>query len=239
MSNEKIAAAFVAGAILMAVALVAAGATATDSGEDEFVRVTADASTEAEADAAEVVLAVEARAADPSAARRDVADGVSSVRDALTGMNLSEEDVRSTDYTIREERSPSEDREEPLHLARHELTVSVDDVDRAGEVIDAAVDAGATSVSDVRFTLSQERRDELKDEALAQAMNRSRSRAETVAEAGGVSLGEVRSVSTADTDVSPVRMSASYLESEDAAGTSVDPGPVEVRANVEVVYETR
>lgn len=238
MSNEKVAAAFVAGAILMALALVAAGVTATDAGEEEFVRVTADASLEAEADAADVVLAVEARDEDPSAARRQVADGVSGVRDTLADMNISGDDVRSTDYVIHEERARSGEREELRHLARHELTVSVDDVERAGEVIDAAVEAGATSVSDVRFTLSQERRDELKDEALAESMNRSRSRAETVATAGGVSLGEVRSVSTADTGVSPVRVSASYLESEDAAGSSVDPGPVEVTANVEVVYET-
>lgn len=237
MSNEKLAAAFVAGAILMAVALIAMGATATDAGDDEFVRVTADASTEAEADSASVTLAVEARDSDPSAARQQVADGVSSMRDALRSLDIPDEDVRSTGYTVREERPATEEREEREHVARHEFEVSVDSIDRVGTVIDDAVDAGATSVSNVRFTVSSERRDSLKSEALSKAMNRSRAQAEAAAEAGDVSVADVRSISTADTGVSPAYMERAALESADA-GTTVEPGPVEVEASVEVVYET-
>ncbi len=238
MSNEKLAAAFVAGAILMAVALVAVGAPLGDAGDEDYVRVTADASAAAEPDAASVTLAVEARDRDPGAARQQVAHDVSSMRQALRDLGIPDDDVRTTGFTVREDRQPRDEGEERLHLARHSFEVPLNDTEGVGQVIDGALDAGATSVSNVRFTLSEDRRDELKATALSHAMDRARSQADAAAEAGGISAGEVRSIYTADTGFSPVRMDRVAYEAEDA-GTVVEPGDVEVDASVEVVYERR
>lgn len=245
MSNKRqITAAFVLGGLLALGALAALGTgvaqqpgdTGGETG-DEFVRVTASGATEAEADTVEVTLAVEARDDDPSAARQEVADGASEMRAALMGMGVSDDEVRSTGYTLREARRYEREEGVPRHYARQTFSVTLDETGRAGEVIDTAVGNGATTVSGVSFTVSDERRSELKGDALETAMQNARSQAEAVASSGGISVTSVRSVSTADTGVSPVDVQYDRLEAASDASTTVDPGPVEVDATVEVVYD--
>jgi uncharacterized protein YggE len=246
MTNKRqISAAFVLGGLLAVVvfAVMGTGAVAQQTGDsggdtgDEFVRVTAGGATEAEADTVEVTLAVEARDDDPSAARQEVADGASDMRAALMGAGVSEDDIRSTGYTLREARRYERDEDVPRHYARQTFSVTLEDTGRAGEVIDTAVENGATTVSDVSFTVSDERRTQLKGDALETAMENARSQAEAVASSGGISVTSVRSVSTTDTDVSPVGLEYERLEASDGASTTLDPGPVEVEATVEVVYD--
>jgi len=244
MSKKRVIGVFLLGALVAAGALVATGVTAQEQGteegtSDEFVRVSANGAVDAEADATEVTLAVEARADDPSAARQRVAENASGMRDALGEVGVSDDGVHSVGYTLRESREyeRAEGDDVPRHYARQTFRVTVDGTDSAGEVVDAAVEGGATTVDDVSFTVSDERRAELRNDALRAAMENARSQADAVADAGDVSVGGVRSVSTADTDVSPVSYERAALGGSDAGGTSIDPGPVEIDATVEVVYD--
>ena len=245
MSKKTVIAVFLLGALVAGGAVLATGVSAqgqsADSGaSDEFVRVSADGSVEVEPDATEITLAVEARNDDPSTAREAVAENLSSVREALKGIGIEDDSFHSAGYTLREAR-PYERQEGnvPDHYARHTLRVTVNGTDSAGEIIDAAVEGGATTVSDVSFTVSDERRSELKNDALKAAMGNARSQADAVAGAGGISVSGVRSISTASTDVSPVSYDRAAVEQAAAGGasTSVDPGPVEIDATVEVVYD--
>lgn len=239
--KRQITAAFVLGGLLAlgALAAMGTGAVAQQAGDsgDEFVRVTASGAAEAEADAAEVTLAVEARNDDPSAARQQVANGVSSTRAALAAVGVSDDDIQTTSYTLREAPRYERDGGVPRHYARHSFRVTLNSTDRVGEVIDAAVEGGATTVSGVSFTLSDEKRSELKGEALETAMRNARSQAEAAAGAGGISVTRVRSVSTGDTGFSPVSVGRGAFDAAESSGTEVDPGPVSVDATVEVVYE--
>ena len=243
--TRKIAMAFVLGGLLAVGAFASMGGVTADNHEpetetqniDRHVTVTASGTTEAEPDATEVTLAVEARNDDPSVARQEVAEGASGMRAALIGTGVSQDDIQSTSYTLREARRYEREQDTPRHYARHEFRVTVDNPDRAGEVIDAGIEGGATTVSGVSFTLSDERRSELKNDALEKAMNKARSQADTVAGAGGIAVSGVRSVSTADTGVSPVDVQYERLQAAEDTGTTVDPGPVSVDAQVEVVYD--
>jgi len=91
-------------------------------------------------------------------------------------------------------------------------------------------------VSGVAFTLSEERRAELRQEALTLAVENARTDAETMAAAAGVSVGEVRSLSTSNSfgPVYPVE----YARADDTSGgqTVVEPGDVSVTASASVVY---
>jgi uncharacterized protein YggE len=66
-----------------------------------------------------------------------------------------------------------------------------------------------------------------------------RSQADTIAGASGLQISGVRSVSTADSGVSPVQFEGRAYATEDASGgarTSVSSGPVSVNAQVNVNY---
>ena len=109
MSKKRVIGVFLLGALVAAGALVATGVTAQEQGteegtSDEFVRVSANGAVDAEADATEVTLAVEARADDPSAARQRVAENASGMRDALGEVGVSDDGVHSVGYTLRESR---------------------------------------------------------------------------------------------------------------------------------------
>ena len=73
------------------------------------------------------------------------------------------------------------------------LRVTVRDVERAGDVLDAAVEAGANQVYGVTFTVSDESR--WQGQAREKAFADAKARAAELAGLAGVELGAVQSVS--------------------------------------------
>ena len=210
------------------------GTTGATSG-NSTVTVGASASVEAAPDLAVVRVAVETTAESAEAARATVAADAERMRAALREAGVPDENVSTAAFDIYPQYDhDGETRELVGYRAVHAYRIEVAP-DRAGEVIDVAVGSGATSVAGVSFVLSDTARQELRGEALTAAMGNARADAETVAAAADRSLGEVRTVSTSNGGGVPV----AYAEARADAGgsTVVEPGTVQVRASVTVVYE--
>ena len=204
------------------------------------VTVSASGSASAPPDEALVRVSVESAAPDPTVARRRVAANASSLRRAMADLGLPPNTVRTTGYDLYEDRGgrrkPGASGETTYH-ARHTFAVRVDDVGRVGEVIDAAVDNGATSVHGVRFTLSDATRTSLRKEATRDAMERARDRASTVAGSAGLTLTGVRAVRTGTGGgPRPYVHFAAASGGSSGASTDVQSGPVTVGASVTVTY---
>jgi uncharacterized protein YggE len=119
------------------------------------------------------------------------------------------------------------------YLARNALEIRVDAIDRVGEILDAAVQAGATSVSDVRFELKD--RASAEREALRLAVVDARARAEAAAAGVGRQLGQVLRIEDGVREMPPIprpmavtRMAAQGPPVE----TPIEPGTIEIRAHV-------
>jgi len=69
------------------------------------------------------------------------------------------------------------------------IQIETDRLDRLGAYIDAALSAGATQISAISF--SAKNSDEARRQALAQAVSQARADAETIARAGGGTLGQL------------------------------------------------
>jgi uncharacterized protein len=107
-------------------------------------------------------------------------------------------------------------------------------VARAGELIDAASDAGANTISGPGLSSSDSER--LYRQALAAAVEDARERAEILARAAGRSLGEISSIAEA----SNVGIPYAEKTALDAAGsTPVVPGEQETSATVSVTFDLR
>ena len=214
-------------------------ATGADAQSGNAVTVTASGEAETEPDKAVVQVAVEATADDPTVARQHVADNASSMRAALVDLGLPADAVRTTGFDIYEDRvrPPEPDAEpETTHRARHSFAVEVDDTSRVGRIIDAAVDNGATGVHGVEFTLAEDTRNELRQEAIDEAMADARAQADAIAAAGGLTITGVDRVQTGDVGgPRPVPM-LERAGAGDGGGTSIESGAVSVRATVTVVY---
>lgn len=212
-----------------------AGAAETGDETSPSVTVSGDGSVSVDPDLAVVRLAVEATADSADVARGQVADDVTAVRSALADLGIEDDAVETAYFRIDPMYDHTrESRELVGYRAVHALTVE-SEVDAAGAVIDAAVGAGATSVEGVQFTLTDETRQSAREQALAGAMAAAEGDAGAIAEAAGLTLDGVRSVSTGSPVVYPV--DGRVAMAEDAGGaTTIDSGPVTVTANVQVVY---
>lgn len=109
-------------------------------------------------------------------------------------------------------------------------TVTADsELAQAGSLIDAAVAAGATSVSGPSWSTSD--RDALYRKALADAVADARAKASTLADSGGLTLGAVQTIVEGSTTTTPVPWAAA-----DAGVAKLEPGTQTVDASVTVTF---
>lgn len=154
------------------------------------------------------------------------------VVDAVRGAGIDGKDVQTQQVSLYTQTS-SDGRHIEGYAASAAITVRVGDLDRAGPLVDTAVAAGASSVYGP--SLERSDADELRSEALADALGDARTKAEALAKAAGGSLGDVVSVTEAGGPAPPIPYAArGALE---AADTSIEPGTQEIQAAVTVTFE--
>jgi hypothetical protein len=169
------------------------------------------------------------------------AEKMNSVIAALKEAGIPEDLMETTGYSLNPVwRYPRG--EEPVIIGyecRNSLKVTLEDLDRVGEIIDKGVNAGANQVSSVSFTLSKEAREKLKLEALSLAVKDAKAKAETIAEAAGVTLVGPTSISLSEIPVpTPVRLEVKGAVVP-APPEIIAPEELSVTVTVNVVYEFR
>ncbi|MFC6940147.1 SIMPL domain-containing protein [Salinirubellus sp. GCM10025818] len=208
----------------------------TNGSPNPTVTVGASASVEATPDLAVVRVAVEATAESAEEARATVAADAERMRAALRDAGVPNGNVSTEAFNVYPQYDYSDESRELVgYRAVHAYRVEIAP-DRAGEVIDVAIGNGATSVYGVSFELSEEVRQDLREQALTAAVENARADAETVATVSGASLGDVRSISTSDGG-GGVPIPFAEDRGADGGSTVVEPGTVRVTASVTVVYD--
>lgn len=241
LSAVLVAGLLVAAGVAGAVALGAGPASASQPTESKSITVSASGDVEATPDQAVVRVTATATGNDSTAVREELAADVEAVRDALGEYGVPDDGVRTAHFDIRQERErTAEGTQLGDYRGVHALEITTDDTEAAGEVIDIAVDNGADQIDGVSFTLSEEKREELHNDALEAAMGNADTRADTLASASDLSVTEVHSIHSADTSHQPYQTETAYVAADGAAasagGTSVESGPVTVTADVRVTY---
>lgn len=202
----------------------------------DTIAVSGSGTVQAEADRAVVRVGAIATGDDISAVREDLSENASGMRDALAEMGIDESQIRTAYFDISsEERYGPREADRPTYRGIHAFEITIEDPDQAGEVIDTAVSNGASEVGGVEFTLSPDRREDLRQQALESAMDNARSEASTVAGAEDLSITGVDRISTTDFSRTPFAVETAAA-GDGGARTSISSGPVTVRASVTVVY---
>lgn len=228
-------------AILIAGLAGAAGsALAVDAGAspagNETISVTGSGEISVAPDAAVVRLAVTGTAETAANASEQVATDAAQLRERLANLGISDDNVRSIGYDVHERGEQRPDDESTRYFATQRFEVTLEDVDRAGTVIDAALGSGADEVHGVSFTLSESARDDARGQALRAAVDDAHGEADILAEATDLTLSTVRTVSTSGTHVTPYRVEPQAVADSGAGGTDIDTRDVTVHATVQVVY---
>jgi uncharacterized protein len=118
------------------------------------------------------------------------------------------------------------------YRAANMLRIRVDDIDQAGQVIDAGMAAGANRLHGVSFDIKQELPHRTK--ALQLAVEEARAKAQAIARALGQPLGPVRHVA----EEGGVGIPRPFgMERAMAVATPVQPGELQVQASVTMVFD--
>lgn len=202
----------------------------------ETIEVGGTGVVETEPDMATLSVSVEAHDRDDAdAVVRELAARSDQLVEDLTDAGIPEENITTTRYSLGE--SSRRNRYE----GQHRFTVEVDDPDEVGTIIDVVADSEADEIRRINFTLSEEKREELYDEAVERAVEDARAEAELFTAAAGTSLGDPVSINAANTGVSPFSRTFSLeatADTDDAAPvTALQQGEVSVSAQATIEYE--
>lgn len=231
-------------AILLAAAVAALPAAASDDAKpsDRLRTITVSGEGEASAapDIAVTTLGVEALDPKVGPAVADANARMRAVLDAVKRAGVAARDIRTTDFSVYFEPNPAprpagETAARPAgnYRVRNMVQVTIRDLPRASGVLDAAIGAGANSVSGISFTI--ENPEPLRAKAREAAVADARARAEALARASGVAVGPVVSISEGGGGPVPRPMVARMAM--DAAAPPVEAGELSERVQIEVVYE--
>lgn len=232
-------------AVLALAALALGGCTTkvvTSDGATPLNTVTAAGAGTASAapDEAEMTFGVTNRADKADDALKLSTDKAKAIIDAVKKAGVDDKDVQTAAISVYPEYANQTEGKTP-QITGYTATISVRakirNVDKVGDVIGAAVDVGANEIGGPTFMIGDD--SDARDAAIEQAIEDAKRRAETMAKAAGKSLGAIIAVSETGTTAIPYYSERSAVADTMAAGVPIEPGQLDVTANVTVVFELK
>jgi len=194
-------------------------------------------------DRAWVTIGAENRARTPQEAQQANAEAMTAVIARIKEKGIPADAIRTTGFSLQPEFDFQNGKQTLRdYVARNQVQVRVDAIDKTGDVIGAAVATGATNVNSVQFDLKD--RASAEHEALRLAVQDARQRAEAAAAGAGVQLDRVLRVEEQREGVIGPRPMPMAMAMPRGAGTAdatvpLETGEIEVRAHVTLTVGVR
>lgn len=192
-------------------------------------------------DVAYVTIGVHTTGSDVSQAVNANSVQVNEVMQALAAAGVAQEDMQTSNFSVYTSQNydpvtglPGET---STYSVDNTVNVTVRDLSNMGALLDAAVSAGANNIWGVTFDL--EDKDAALTDARAMALTQAQANAQELADAAGVTLGDVISISYTDTGYYYPPYYGVGGGGGAAEGTSIVPGQITVSAEVFITYEIR
>jgi uncharacterized protein YggE len=237
----------------MALAVIWAGLAAPASGQIietpetrviPKLTVRGKADLEKPADQLAITIGVVSEHADAREALDDNSTRMNDVFEVLERAGLDRDEFETGRFRVRpvyERRPRGADQDWAPRILHYEVANSVivktEKLDLAGDLIDAATQAGANDINDIRFDLARPRAH--RQEAITKATGHAVKDATTLAAAAGVRLVRLLSISLDQATSQSQRRSrgVSALAGPESATPPIAAGDVTVSASVTLVYE--
>jgi hypothetical protein len=229
---------------LVALLVSACAPTQEAATNPRILSVNGNASVTAAPDIAYVSVGVHSENENAAQAVADNNVQAQAIVDALKGMGLEEKDIRTLGFNIypQDQYSPEGQKTGTRFIVENTVYVTLRDISKIGDILGAAVDAGANTVYGIQFDIAD--KTALIVEARKQAITNAQTQAQELAEAAGVTLGEVQSLNYYNSIPTPI-MDNKYAggvgggAAELAAAVPVSPGQLTITADVSISYVIR
>ena len=189
-------------------------------------------------DQATVIVGVDSFAPTVQEATTQNQTTLDNVMAALEAAGIAAEDIQTTNYSLYAEQIYGDNGPEGIagYRVSNQVNVKIRDIAVVGDVLAAVTEAGANAIYGVNFSVADPAA--LEAEARAAAVTDARKRAESLAELGGVALGDVTVISeVVGTPVMPLGMGGGGMAMEQAASApGISPGQLSYQVQVQVTY---
>ncbi|MFH1533393.1 MAG: SIMPL domain-containing protein [Nitrospirota bacterium] len=194
-------------------------------------------------DTAKIYLGVYSQAETSEAVMEENTEKMNAVMEVLADLDISEEDIKTTNYSLYPNYQWTEDRGEYLdgYALDQNVEVKLTDFDLVGDLMGKVVEAGANVIGDVSFVVDDT--EAAKGEARKDAIKKINEKVKSIEEASGLDLGKVLSYY----EYEAYDYGKGYDDSmsyDSAYGTSsiapvpvVEPGQEEVQLTVTLSYK--
>jgi len=232
------------GAVFLSLVAATCGSTKTTiqntDNQSTGISVSGQGNVAGKPDLANISLGVSALAPTVAEARTQAATSLGAMIDSMKANGVDEKDIQTSSLSIYPEYNYMNDGRQELRGFRVQNTVNakIRDIDKTGEIVDEAVDAGGNDTTINGISFSIENPDELKKQAREEAVADAKARAETLASAAGVSLGDAINISESSY-APPVFYEGRAADS--AAGaplpeTPIEAGELDVTVDVSITF---
>ncbi len=194
-------------------------------------------------DVAYLYIGVESNAATAAAAQKKTAATMNKLSTLLkTDWKIAAKDIQTEQFYVSPNYTYTDKEGQKFkdYSATHSIKVTYRDLDKIGQLLDAASEAGANRIQNISF--ASENPDKYEEQAIAKAMASANTKAAAIAKAANRSLGAVITISQDDAQA-PIAYAqydgAMAKASESSAGTSIEPGEITVTTRLTVQYEMK
>lgn len=208
--------------------------------KDGTVTVTASGTINVVPDVAEITFGISSDNADLSLAQEDNNTRSAQVKSTLEQLGVDDKDIQTTDYYIypQYDYNTGDGSQISGYSVQQTLVVKNLKIEEAGNVVSQCVSAGINNMTGINYTSSKY--NETYQQALADAMNNARTKADALAASVGGKVTEVETINEGYQDNSPEyrTFSMAGIENAKAADSlTFQPGETGVTATVTVQYK--
>lgn len=196
------------------------------------IQVAGEGRVSTEPNIAHIVIGVLTEGKNLQEAQRKNSQTSNEVIRSLLNAGVQEKNIRTTEYRI-DNMYDYKDGQQIWrgYEVRHLLDIKVEDITKIGTTVDAAVEAGANIVYNIRFEVDN--RSELYQRALTEAIHDAQRKARTIGQTLGIQVNPIPfSVVEAETGVQPIPRQTFVTEQVAGISTPIQPGIMEVEAKI-------
>jgi hypothetical protein len=157
------------------------------------------------------------------------------VMTTIKGFGVEDKDIKTTNFSIypQQQYDTAGKLTGVLYVVDNTVYVTVRDLSKLGDLLDATVQSGANNINSIQFDVAD------KTEALSQArqaaVENARKQADELTAATGVKLGDVQTISYADS-TPPVMLQFAKADTLAASSVPVSSGSLQITTTVTIVY---
>ncbi len=170
-------------------------------------------------------------------AQNQVNSNIDTILKSLKSLGLEDKDIKTTNYSIYPNYS-GEIVQISGFTASQTIDLTIKKIDAVNQVVDAITTNGGNIIEQVYFDFDDNTKKKLEDEARKEAVNNAKEKAQSLANASGISLGRIVNVDEA-TPQPPIGMQPLAINGTNGvtSPSNITPGENTIKITVTLSYE--